>query len=98
MNPNRSNRHQHHATFSVLRVIESTVFLVDGDNGPTITNDAENVVGRVLSNYPAHRIIYKDTDGCWSELRHDGHRFTVFASLSKEDHTRYSTVFQPATC
>lgn len=34
---------------------------------------------RVWHNYPGRRIIYQDSIGDWSELLHEGGRFTGFA-------------------
>lgn len=86
------------ATYHIANVQASTVFIIDDDAGPTITNDAESVVTRVLSNYPAHRILYRDTDGAWSELRHDSHRFTAFAPLSPQDHIQFAKILGTSPC
>lgn len=48
---------------------------------PTITNDAEGVVERLIlaSMVKADiRLLYFDSEGEVTELRHDGHRFTGF--------------------
>jgi len=46
---------------------------------PTVTNDAEQVVEDVALWAGARRILYYDSDGELTELRHDGARFTGFA-------------------
>ena len=71
------------ASYRVDRVTEGSplgkmVFIIDNDEGMTITNDAENVVEDVLSHYPDHRIIYCDTDGNWDELLHWNGKFAGF--------------------
>ena len=67
------------STYYVSRVTEGKVFIVDEDVGMSVTNDAENVVLEVLTRYPNHRIIYRDTTGRWDELVHDNEKFTGFA-------------------
>jgi hypothetical protein len=60
----------------------SVVFLEDLCNElgtMSITNDAEAVVEHVLKMYPGHRIFYRDTDGNWDELVHNGKAFCSFA-------------------
>ena len=71
------------------QVVERTgefIAIVDdySDSSPckTVTNDAEYVIGQIK---PAKgvRVIYRDTDGRWDELKHDGAGlFTGFASLN----------------
>jgi hypothetical protein len=50
----------------------------------SVTNDAENVVPYVLwlfnGNYP---IIYRDSQGVWDQILHDGKKFTRFHSLGQ---------------
>lgn len=53
----------------------------DQDVGLTVTNDAENVVREVLSRNKVERILYRDSDLNWDELRHDGAEFTGFAPI-----------------
>lgn len=62
----------------------SCVFLEDlcnELNTKSITNDAEEVVKHVLSKYPGYRIFYKDSEGCWGELKHNNKYFTNFGDL-----------------
>lgn len=47
----------------------------------SITNDADNVVREILDQYGNVRIIYRDTEKAWSELGHDGFRFTAFKPI-----------------
>lgn len=58
--------------------------LLEDENGPlSVTNDAENVVKAVLENWsgPTGRILYRDSDGTWDELVHDGVEFVRFSSF-----------------
>lgn len=65
-------------THDPLHISNGMVFIIDENIGMSITNDAEAVVADVVSKYPNHRIIYKDTDGSWDELLHWNGRFTGF--------------------
>jgi hypothetical protein len=70
------------------QVVERTgafIAIVDDytDTSPckTVTNDAEYVVGQIKPPKGV-RLIYRDTDGRWDELKHDGAgHFTGFAPL-----------------
>ena len=59
--------------------------------GMSITNVAEEVVQEVLSNQvlmyknPNKRIFYIDTDGCESELIHNGKYFEGFSEQTHMD-------------
>jgi hypothetical protein len=59
--------------------------LVDLNGDISVTNDAEQVVPAVFNKRPVQRIIYRDSDRCWDELRFevkDGRAvFTGFASV-----------------
>lgn len=55
------------------------VWIVDYDDSRSVTNDAEAVVAALQPEYPGFRVIYRDTDGNWDELKHDGGRFIGFA-------------------
>ncbi len=58
---------------------ERIIWIIDLDQGVSITNNAERVVRSILGWYDNHRIYYRDTDGRWDELVHDGRNFTGFA-------------------
>lgn len=52
----------------------------------TVTNDAEAVVQWCLMRFARCRMIaYRDSEGEWSELKHDGYQFTGFAPLDDGD-------------
>jgi hypothetical protein len=68
--------------FEVVRVSAQPpmVWIVDTDQlgKRSVTNDAEAVCAAVNRAYPAHRIIYRDSDGNWDELAHDRGWFIGF--------------------
>ena len=70
---------KHHADYRIIGVTDEFVFLLDINRGHiSITNDAEWVVEQVIASHGDRRIIYKDTQGEWDELYHDGTRFIEF--------------------
>lgn len=62
-------------SYSIHSVTPSTVYLIDNDDGKTVTNMAEEVVSQINRSYPGLRIIYFDTDGYWNELVHENGEF-----------------------
>ena len=54
------------------------------DRHPTITNDAEQVVEDVSAWAGGRRILYYDSDGELTELRHEGTKLTGFAFVKSE--------------
>jgi hypothetical protein len=52
----------------------------------SVTNDAEYVVRLAVSSQGDYPIVYRDTEGRWDELRHNGVHFTCFRSLDTTDH------------
>jgi len=75
----RTNRR---SSYYVDRVTDDAVYIIDMDQGKSVTNDAENVVLDIYLEYGNRRIIYKDTDGRWDELLHDKGTFTGFGPLN----------------
>ena len=69
------------AHYEVVRVTPEIVWIADCNDGAiSVTNDAENVVMELHNKYPGARIIYRDSDENWDELKHDGRgTFTGFA-------------------
>lgn len=66
--------------FAWRQETKDAVYIVDLDNGGlSVTNDAENVVKACLDLYGPKKIVYRDSEGNWDELRHDGKQFTIFA-------------------
>lgn len=64
-------------------VTDGFVLLVDQDRGMSVTNDAENVIADLAAEglLQGRAVLYRDTDGRWDELGHDGARFTGFRPL-----------------
>jgi hypothetical protein len=76
----------------------NAVLVVDRDGPVSVTNDAENVVGYVLCGHPNKpRILYKDTDGEWDELLHDGEKFTGFALLTPAQRNDFFNEYSSGT-
>lgn len=72
---------KNHADFRIVAETDEIVFIEDMNLGNvSVTNEAEYVVQTVLSNHGTRRrIIYKDSEGQWDELVHDGKQFVDFA-------------------
>lgn len=71
------------ARFNVVCSTGGTLYLDDLANRHqtmSVTNDADEVVKWCLRKFPRHRIVYRDTDGRWDQLCHDGEKFTGFKS------------------
>lgn len=49
------------------------------DRHPTVTNDAEQVVADMAYLVGGRRLLYYDSEGELTELRHEGAKFTGFA-------------------
>ncbi len=70
------------AAFEVVREDAETFVIRDvgpWSSHPTVTNDAEQVVERLAARVGGRRLLYYDSDGELTELRHEGPRFTGFA-------------------
>ena len=63
---------------------ERLVYLVDLDNGRSVTNDAERVWSKVQAQHPGYRLIYRDTLGRWDEITTDSSGRIVFKYLGRE--------------
>lgn len=74
------------------RVVDGAVLIRDHDGAVSVTNDAESVVASVMRHIksPADRILYRDTVGDWSELKHDGREFTGFAPINDNDRQKFN--------
>jgi len=66
------------ANFIVDHVTAEIVFIIDQDDGMSVTNDAEAVCEFLNNRYPGRRIVYRDTMGQWDELGHKDGVFTDF--------------------
>jgi hypothetical protein len=69
--------------FTITKVTEDKVFLIDGDVGMSVTNDAEQVVEYVNNLHPGKRIVYRDTDNNWDELEHNNGVFIGFKTYEE---------------
>jgi hypothetical protein len=68
------------SNYSISRVTEDRVFIIDENDGAlSVTNDAENVVRELNGAYPGKRIIYRDSMLQWDELIHRDGEFVDFA-------------------
>lgn len=67
--------------YEVARLESQRVFIIDKciPGALSVTNDAENVVSDVLKIFGELRIVYRDSQGSWDELLHDGVKFIGFA-------------------
>ena len=65
--------------YSIHKVTNEAIFIIDNDIGKSVTNDAENVVARLYNEYGNKFIFYRDTCGHWDELVHDNGVFTRFS-------------------
>lgn len=66
--------------YEIVEVTDTHVSLIDLDLGnKSVTNDAEAVVREVTKLHGDRRIAYRDSDGSWSELRHNGQTFIGFS-------------------
>lgn len=67
-------------SWSLHKLTEDAVFIVDDDNGGmSVTNAAEAVVKDIYEFYGDRRIVYRDTMGEWDELLHNHGTFAGFS-------------------
>jgi hypothetical protein len=59
------------------------VLVIDQDSGPSVTNDAENVIEDLsrAGVLDGRRVLYRDTDGRWDELLVRDGAFVGFIAL-----------------
>ena len=72
------------ASFRVAKAVAKPdgtriVWIEDLVGSFSVTNDAEAVCRHLQHDFPGYRIIYRDTDGNWDELKHCGAEFQGFA-------------------
>jgi hypothetical protein len=71
-----------HAEFDVIKETPEYIYIKDtGHNdGPTVTNDAEFVLGQLANkhNMGRRRVFYMDSVGQTDELTHIGAHFTGY--------------------
>lgn len=68
------------AVFTIESIDGSIVTIRDigHEYGPSVTNDAENVVHKLLQEYGNRRFFYYDSDNELGELVHNGRDFVTF--------------------
>lgn len=67
-------------------VVDGVICIEDADDGAaSVTNDAEAVVEFVVDAFGDRPIVYRDTDGRWDGLGHNGNRFTDFIMIGAHD-------------
>ncbi|WKN44242.1 hypothetical protein [Tunicatimonas pelagia] len=71
------------ASYQIAHITDHFVLIVDLDEGRSVTTDAERVVADLYSaiegGLRSRRIYYRDTEGRFDELRHQGGRFLGYA-------------------
>lgn len=75
-------------SYTVQGVVGNHVFVIDDDlpRFTSLTNAAEDVVLKLIKEHgPDKRFFYRDSQGSWDELKHDGSAFTGFAAIASED-------------
>ncbi len=77
---------EHRAIYS--RVHGHVIAVIDHDQGKSVTNDAENVIADLASDFDLsqYRVIYRDTRGIWDELLVDRTGgFGGFSAINERD-------------
>ena len=64
--------------YSIHKVTDEAIFIIDNDIGKSVTNDAEGIVARLVGLHGNKPIFYRDTMGQWDELVHNNGVFTGF--------------------
>jgi hypothetical protein len=79
----KMERLSHHAEYEIVLETVKQVFIADMNRGgKSVTNDAERVVETLLTQAPERKtkeIVYRDSQGQWDLLVHDGVKFIGFA-------------------
>jgi hypothetical protein len=71
-------------SWSISRTTDDIVFIIDNDDGLTITNDARHVALQIWKRYGDRRIVYRDTMGNWDEMVHVKGVFLHFAPFKEK--------------
>lgn len=77
MRANFSAQLHTHDGFTFLKVYDNA----NEAGTMSITNDADAVVQDCIRRFGNVPIYYRDTDGRWDELEHNGEEFTTFAPI-----------------
>lgn len=71
-------------SYTIRKVTDQIVYIIDNDDGMSVTNMAERVVEEINKTHPNRRIVYKDTEGHWDELLHRNGVFEGFKYLNEK--------------
>jgi len=71
-------------SYSIAKITPAVVYIIDNDDGMSVTNSAERVCEQLAVQYPGKRIVYRDTEGQWDELVHQNGRFLDFKFLDEK--------------
>jgi len=74
------------ANYRIIRTTEAYILLEDlgpWSQHPTITNDAEQVVEAVAVQLGNRRLLYYDSEGDLTELKHTNGKFTGFGFVKE---------------
>ena len=82
------------STYNIVLVEDDRVFIVDRDQGKSVTNDAENVWRDIQAQWPGRRLIYRDTMGRWDEIvgSVDDHRFVTVQFRPYSEHVPLTSI------
>lgn len=67
---------------------DGVVVVIDKDNGPTVTNRAEEVIAALVLQFgplDGKRVIYRDTDKVFDELAVENGRFAGFKPIRETE-------------
>jgi hypothetical protein len=73
--------------YAIFAATDTFVLLVDYDNGPSITNQAEAVIAHAskhLGGIGCRRVYYRDTSGLYAEITTENDTFTGFKACSEQ--------------
>lgn len=75
------------SNYRLAEVTDTRIIVVDRDQGPSVTNDAEKVVRQLNESIEGgiglRKVYYRDTDGRFDELAVVAGEFTGFRPCSK---------------
>jgi hypothetical protein len=72
------------ADYAVIHVESDRVFIVDLEmRGISITNSAAAVARDLQARYLHRRVIYRDSAGCWTEMRINAKNEVLFAPYNE---------------
>jgi hypothetical protein len=78
---------EHRAVYS-RTVHDNVIAVIDHDHGKSVTNDAENVIADLATDFDLsqYRVIYRDTRGICEEMLVDRtEHFAGFSTINERD-------------